>query len=193
MAETAVVLALGKLLTSFGVASFKGFLKKEDTLLQELPGVAKRIERDLDMIHHFLSQVGTKIYSNKVLEGWIVRVRKVSYCIEDIIDEYCYNIALQQEAGCFKRVMHTTYYSNVFRGIAAGMKEIEEEIKHLSQLKRDYREMFNELLNNTNEDTQTHHLSLHDGSPLTIKRDDIVGMKKEMELLDKWLDPKELN
>jgi disease resistance protein RPM1 len=53
MAETAVILALGKLLTSFGVASFKGFLKKEGKLLQELPGVAKCIERDLDMIHHF--------------------------------------------------------------------------------------------------------------------------------------------
>lgn len=73
------------------------------------------------------------------------------------------------------------------------MKEIEEEIKHLSQLKRDYREMFNELLNNTSDDTQTHHVSLYDGSPLTIKRDDIVGMTKEMEQLDKWLDPKELN
>lgn len=105
MAETAVVLALGKLL-SFGVASFQGFLKRENTLLQDLPGIAKRIERELDMIHHFLSQVGTKIYSNKVLEGWIVRVRKVSYCIEDIVDEYFYNIALLQEAGCFKRVIH---------------------------------------------------------------------------------------
>ncbi|KAL6629029.1 hypothetical protein ACP70R_028794 [Stipagrostis hirtigluma subsp. patula] len=192
MAETAVVLALGKLVTSFGVASLKAFLKKEATQLQDLPDIAKRIERELDMIHHFLSQVGTKIYSNKVLEGWIVRVRKTAYCIEDIIDEYCYNIALLQEEGYFKRVIHTTYYANAFRGIASGMKEIEDEIKHLSQLKRDYREMFNELLNKTSDDTQTKLLS-YDSSPHTIKGDDIVGMKEDMELLDKWLDPKELN
>ncbi|KAL6888367.1 hypothetical protein ACP4OV_009393 [Aristida adscensionis] len=192
MAETAVVLALGKLVTSFGAAPLKASVKKEATLLQDLPGTAKRIERELDMIHHFLSQVGTKIYSNKVLEGWIVRVRKVAYCIEDIMDEYCYNIALLQEKRYLKRMIHRTYYANTFRGIAAGMKDIEEEIKHLSQLKRDYREMFNELLNNTSDHTQSHLLP-YDGFPHTIKRDDIIGMKKDMELLDRWLDPKELS
>lgn len=192
MAEAAVLLALSKLVTSFGIASLQAFIKKETNLSQDLPRIANRIERELDMIHHFLSQVGTKIYSNKVLEGWIVRVRKVAYCVEDIIDEYCYNITLLQEEGYFKRVIHKTYYANAFHSIALRMKDIEEEMKHLSQLKRDYREMFNELLDNTSYNTQIqspkYNENLH-----AIKVDDIVGMKKDMELLDKWLDPKELN
>uniref|UniRef100_A0A0E0JVW1 Uncharacterized protein n=1 Tax=Oryza punctata TaxID=4537 RepID=A0A0E0JVW1_ORYPU len=191
MAEAAVVLALGKLVTSFGVSSLRTFIEKEATLLQDLPHIAKHIERELDMIHHFLRQVGTKIYNNKVLEGWIVRVRKVAYCVEDIIDEYCYNITLLQDEGRFKRVIHTTFCANVFHHIAVGLKDIEEEIKHLSQLKRDYREMFNELLDNTSDSADIHLLSSN-GSIHSIKEDDIVGMKEDMELLDKWLDPKEL-
>ncbi|CAL4889506.1 unnamed protein product [Urochloa decumbens] len=192
MAEAAVLLALSKLVTSFGISSLQGFINKEVTLSQDLPRVAKRIERELDMIHHFLSEVGTKIYSNKVLEGWIVRVRKVAYCVEDIIDEYCYNIALLQEEGYFKRVIRTTHYAHAFHGIASRMKDIEEEMKHLSQLKRDYREMFNELLDNTSYNTQIQPLK-HYENPHAIKGDDIVGMKENLELLDKWLDPKELN
>lgn len=191
MAEAAVVLALSKLVTSFGVASLRAFIKKEVTLSQDLPRTAKRIERELDMIHHFLSQVGSKIYSNTVLEGWIVRVRKVAYCVEDIIDEYCYNIDLLQEEGFFKRVIRTTYYANAFRVIASEMKDIEEEIKHLSQLKRDYREMFNELLDNTSNNTKIQSLTYNE-NPHAIKVDDIVGMKEYLELLQKWLDPKEL-
>ncbi|XP_006647006.2 disease resistance protein RPM1-like [Oryza brachyantha] len=143
------------------------------------------------MIHHFLSQVGTKIYSNKVLEGWIVRVRKVAYCVEDIIDEYCYNITLVQDEGRFKRVIHKTFFTNAFHRIAVELKDIEEEIKHLSQLKRDYREMFNELLDNASDNADMHLLSSN-RSLHSIKEYEIVGMKEDMELLDKWLDPKEL-
>ncbi|OQU84545.1 hypothetical protein SORBI_3004G074400 [Sorghum bicolor] len=192
MAEAAVVLALSKLVTSFGMASLQSLVKKEATPSPDLTRTAKRIERELDMIHHFLSQVGSKIYSNKVLEGWIVRVRKVAYCVEDIIDDYCYNITLLQEEGYFKRVVHTTYYANIFHGIASGMKDIEEEIKHLSQLKRDYREMFNELLDNTSNNTQVQSPT-NSENPHAIKVEGIVGMKEDMELLREWLDPKETN
>ncbi|XP_052141943.1 disease resistance protein RPM1-like [Oryza glaberrima] len=191
MAEAAVVLALGKLVTSFGVSSLRTYLEKEPARLPDLPYTAKRIERELDMIHHFLSQVGTKIYSNKVLEGWIVRVRKVAYRVEDITDEYSYNIALEHE-NHFKRLIHKFFYPTAFHRIAIELKDIEEEIKHLSQLKRDYREMFNELLDNTSDSAHIHLLSSN-GSPHAVKGDDIVGMKEDMELLGRWLDPKELD
>ncbi|XP_040376287.1 disease resistance protein RPM1-like [Oryza brachyantha] len=118
------------------------------------------------MIHHFLSQVGTKIYSNKVLEGWIVRVRKVAYCVEDITDEYSYNIALEQEKR-LKWLIHKFFYSNTFHRITVELKDIEEEIKHLSQLKGTIEKC--------------------------SMRDEIVGMKEDMELLGKWLYPKELD
>uniref|UniRef100_J3LAF0 NB-ARC domain-containing protein n=1 Tax=Oryza brachyantha TaxID=4533 RepID=J3LAF0_ORYBR len=144
MAEAAVVLALGKLVTSFGVSSLRTYLEKEPARLQDLPYTAKHIERELDMIHHFLSQVGTKIYSNKVLEGWIVRVRKVAYCVEDITDEYSYNIALEQE------------------------KRLKCDSAHI-------------------------HLLSYNGSTHAVKGDEIVGMKEDMELLGKWLYPKELD
>ncbi|EEC72657.1 hypothetical protein OsI_06188 [Oryza sativa Indica Group] len=191
MAEAAVVLALGKLVTSFGVSSLRTYLEKEPARLPDLPYTAKHIERELDMIHHFLSQVGTKIYSNKVLEGWIVRVRKVAYRVEDITDEYSYNIALEHE-NHFKRLIHKFFYPTAFHRIAIELKDIEEEIKHLSQLKRDYREMFNELLDNTSDSAHIHLLSSN-GSPHAVKGDDIVGMKEDMELLGRWLDPKELD
>uniref|UniRef100_A0A0D9VD74 NB-ARC domain-containing protein n=1 Tax=Leersia perrieri TaxID=77586 RepID=A0A0D9VD74_9ORYZ len=191
MAEAAVVLALGKLVTSFGVSSLRTYLDKEPARLQDLPSTAKHIERELDMVHHFLSQVGTKIYSNKVLEGWIVRVRKVAYCVEDITDEYNYSITLEHERR-FQRLMHKVFYPKTFHRIAVELKDIEEEIKHLSQLKRDYREMFNELLDSTSDSAHIHLISSN-GSSHTIKEDDIVGMKRDMELLGKWLDPKELD
>lgn len=58
MAEAAVVLALSKLVTSFGIASLQSLVKKKATPSPDLTRTAKRIERELDMIHHFLSQVG---------------------------------------------------------------------------------------------------------------------------------------
>ncbi|KAG8095440.1 hypothetical protein GUJ93_ZPchr0012g18822 [Zizania palustris] len=189
MAEAAVVQALIKIGSAFGDAALqplKDLIKKEVALLIELPELAKCIGRELDMINSFLVQVRTKIHSteNEVLKRWVVRVRKVAYHVEDIMDEYCYNIAKLQEENFISRMMRSANYVATFHDIASGLKEVDTEIKHLSQMKTTYKEFFSELLSNTTDSTQA-HLS-RDNSLHTVK-EGIVGMDVEMELLNLWL------
>ncbi|KAL5224626.1 hypothetical protein ABZP36_011265 [Zizania latifolia] len=188
MAEAAVVQALIKIGSAFGDAALqplKDLMKKEVALLIELPELAKCIGRELDMINSFLVQVRAKIHSteNEVLKRWVVRVRKVAYHVEDIMDEYCYNVAKLQEENFISRMMRSAYYVATFHGIAYGL-EVDTEIKHLSQMKTTYMEFFSELLSNTTDSTQA-HLS-RDSSLHTVK-EGIVGMDEEMELLNLWL------
>lgn len=201
MAEAAVVLALIKIGSAFGelaLDQLKDFIKKElallqelPALLQELPGLAKCIGRELDMIHSFLIQVRAKIHStdNEVLKGWVVSVRKVAYRVEDIMDEYCYNVALLQKEGIFSRMVRATYYAATFHGIASGLKEVDEEIKHLSQLKTNYAEYFSDLLSHASDNTQA-HLS-RDGSFHPVIGG-IVGMEEEMDSLGSLLEHNDL-
>uniref|UniRef100_A0A0D9XHZ6 NB-ARC domain-containing protein n=1 Tax=Leersia perrieri TaxID=77586 RepID=A0A0D9XHZ6_9ORYZ len=189
MAEAAVVQALIKIGSAFGdvaLQQLKDFLKKEAALLQELPLHAKCIERELYMIRSFLMQSRAKIHSteNEILKSWVVRVRKVAYRVEDLMDQYSYNVALLLEEGVFSRMMHATYYATTFHGIATGLKEVDTEIKHLSELKIKYTEYFSELLRDTSDNTQA-HLS-RDSSFHTVK-EGIVGMKDEIQSLNSWL------
>uniref|UniRef100_A0A0E0M5Q6 NB-ARC domain-containing protein n=1 Tax=Oryza punctata TaxID=4537 RepID=A0A0E0M5Q6_ORYPU len=194
MAEAAVVQALVKIGTTFGEAALqplKDIIKKEVALLQELPELAKSIGRELDMINSFLMQVRVKIHSteNEVLKRWVVRVRQVAYHVEDIIDEYSYNVALLQEESYLSRMMRATYYGVTFHGIATGLKDVQNDIKQLSDTKTKFAEFFNELHSNTSANTQS-HLS-HDRSLHTVK-EGIVGMTEEVELLNSWLAPNDL-
>ncbi|KAF0918163.1 hypothetical protein E2562_023102 [Oryza meyeriana var. granulata] len=194
MAEAAVVQALIKIGTTFGETALqplKDFIKKEVALLQELPELAKSIGRELDMINSFLMQVRAKIHNtdNEVLKRWVVRVRQVAYHVEDIIDEYSYNVALLQEESYLSRMMRATYYGVTFHGIATGLKDVHDEIKQLSEMKIKYAEYFGELISNTSANTQA-HLS-RDSSLHTVK-EGIVGMTEEIDLLNSWLAPNDL-
>lgn len=194
MAEAAVVQALIKIGSAFGelaLEQLEDLIKKELALLQELPGLAKCIGRELDMIHSFLIQVRAKIHStdNEVLKRWVVRVRKVAYRVEDIMDEYCYNVALLQNEGFFSRMARAAYYAATFHGIASGLKEVDEEIKHLSQLKTSYAEYFSDLLSHASDNTQA-HLS-RDGSFHPVIGG-IVGMEEEMKSLGSLLEHNDL-
>ncbi|XP_006664891.2 disease resistance protein RPM1-like [Oryza brachyantha] len=191
MAEAAVVQALIKIGTTFGDAALqplKDIIKKEVALLQELPELAKSIGRELDMINSFLMQVRAKIHStdNEVLKRWVVRVRQVAYHVEDIIDEYSYNVALLQEESYLSRMMRATYYGTTFHGIATGLKDVDSEIKQLSGMKTKYAEYFSELHSNTSANTQAH---LCRDSSLHMIKEGIVGMTEEIELLNSWLAP----
>ncbi|OEL37020.1 hypothetical protein BAE44_0001961 [Dichanthelium oligosanthes] len=65
------------------------------------------------------AKIGTVYLTDKPVKSWIGEVRKVAYCVEDVVDKYSYHVLELEEEGFLKKYfIKGTHYVKVFSDIA---------------------------------------------------------------------------
>ncbi|VAH26091.1 disease resistance protein RPM1-like [Triticum dicoccoides] len=178
-----VVTKIGTVALNKGVTAVVEKLATRLESLKELPGKIKRIEKELRMMNNTIHDFGTIHLSNHRKKGWIDDVRKLAYRVEDVIDKYSYEALKLKEEGFLNRYMFRgTRHVIVFGKIADDVTEIEEEIKHINELKKSW----------SDEPTQIEHAEIdrtRSGScfPELTSDDDLVGIEENRSKLTEWL------
>ncbi|OEL14087.1 Disease resistance protein RPM1 [Dichanthelium oligosanthes] len=185
MAEAAL-LALSKI--GFYLAGEAAtFIATKFSNLIELPNTVQRIRRELLMMNIFIRKTGASYLSDELLKAWITEVRMLAYRVEDIMDNFSYHSLQFKQDPKGKKVANGLNYGLVFSGIADDLAKIEKEIEHVSKLKNMWVSSVHELLPNqvTSAEQQFPRYSL----PQLVKDENLVGLKEDRELLNKWLTP----
>uniref|UniRef100_A0A0D9X5Z4 NB-ARC domain-containing protein n=1 Tax=Leersia perrieri TaxID=77586 RepID=A0A0D9X5Z4_9ORYZ len=139
MAETAILLAIKKI--SIVVAgeilslSKPMFSNKKSELAVELPTNMELVKDELEIINAFLKKVNTQGCSDKVLETWMVQVRRLAYDIEDIVDQFIYVVGEQQSSGFWsnlKKAVKKPQSLTSLDRIATEVDKVKLKLKELS-------------------------------------------------------------
>ena len=137
MAEIAVLLAVRKI--SIAVAGemlnlAKPLLVKKPDLVTSLPTNMELIKEELEMINVFLKKTSARGCSNTVLDTWIIQVRRLSFDIEDIVDQYICAIGEQRRMGSWsmRKILNRPQVLLSLDRIAIEVDKIREKVRELS-------------------------------------------------------------
>ncbi|KAF7092973.1 hypothetical protein CFC21_095413 [Triticum aestivum] len=197
MAEIVILLAIKKI----GIALAKGAadqasvqFAKYGAQLLELHGSMGRVARELRVMHDVLYQMDIRNRSNQVYEGWLEEVRKVAHVMEDMVDEYLYLVGREHDIGCcfflnkgFKKPRSLLCLNQ----IALRVKEMEKYLLHLSETKNRWVPMIN------NGDSSNLSYIVKRSQDLanisrSLDEEDLVGVDKNREKLEQWLESDDL-
>ncbi|KAL6660584.1 hypothetical protein ACP70R_001619 [Stipagrostis hirtigluma subsp. patula] len=185
MAEAAL-LALSKI--GFYLAGEAAdFIATKFTNLKDLPNTVQRIRRELLMMNIFIRKTGASYLSDELLRAWTTEVRILAYRVEDIMDNFSYHSLQFKQDPSGKRLTKGVTYALVFSGIADDLTQIQRDIEHISKLKDMWVKSVHKLLPTqvTFADRQFPQYNL----PQLVKDENLIGLKKERELLKEWLSP----
>ncbi|XP_037457155.1 disease resistance protein RPM1-like [Triticum dicoccoides] len=190
MAEIVILLAIKKIGTALanGVADQASTqFAKYGTQLLELQASMDRLVRELSVMHDVLCQMDIRNLNNTVYESWLEGVRKVAYNTEDMVDEYLYLVGQENDIGCcfyLKKGFRKPRSLLSLNRIAIKVKQIEEDLTHLSETK-------NRWVPVNNGDTSSSDYIVKRSQDLAnISRslaEDLVGVDENSETLQKWL------
>ncbi|KAM3206599.1 hypothetical protein ACQJBY_061984 [Aegilops geniculata] len=197
MAEIVILLAIKKI----GIALAKGAahqasvqFAKYGAQLLELQGSMGRVARELRVMHDVLCQMDIRNRSNLEYEGWLEEVRKVAHVMEDVVDEYLYLVGREHDIGCcffLKKGFKKPRSLLCFNQIALRVKEMEKDLLHLSETKNRWVPMIN------NEDSSNLSYIVKISQDLanispSLDDEDLVGVDKNKEKLEQWLESDDL-
>ncbi|KAF8724247.1 hypothetical protein HU200_021271 [Digitaria exilis] len=136
MAEIAVLLAVRKI--SIAVAGemlkFAKLAKKSD-LVTSLPTNMELIKEELEMINVFLKKISSRGCSDTVLDTWIIQVRRLSFDIEDVADQFIYAVSEQRSKGScsnLRKIVNRPQSLLSLDRIAIEVEKIREKLRELS-------------------------------------------------------------
>ncbi|VAH99130.1 unnamed protein product [Triticum turgidum subsp. durum] len=148
-----------------------------------------RTRRELSVMHDVLCQMDIRNQNNEIYESWLEGVRKVAHDMEDMVDEYLYLVGQEHDIGCcfyLKKGFRKPSSLVSLNRIAFKVKQIEEDLTHLAEIKNRWvTQINNEDTNNSNyivrraQDQANMARSLDD--------QDLVGVYENREKLEKWL------
>lgn len=133
MAETALHLALRKISIASGTDDDDSVI-----LIESFRSRLRRIESEVRMICCFLDQHETRYSNNQVLVSWIAEARKLGHRVEETVDVHIYRLF---RPAWFTRllpsfVLWTNNPIEMRYRAFIGMIELEEELQHLSKMKK---------------------------------------------------------
>uniref|UniRef100_A0A452XCY3 Disease resistance N-terminal domain-containing protein n=1 Tax=Aegilops tauschii subsp. strangulata TaxID=200361 RepID=A0A452XCY3_AEGTS len=95
-----VIEKMGLALANGAANQASAHFSKYGTRVIELQGSMGCIVRELRIIHDVLCQMDIRNHNNQVYEGWLDEVRKVAHGMEDMVDEYMYQVGREHDIGC---------------------------------------------------------------------------------------------
>ncbi|KAF8394076.1 hypothetical protein HHK36_020280 [Tetracentron sinense] len=101
MAEGVVEPVVGKLLS---------LLEMEASLLGGVPHEFGKIKRELESMRSFLRDADRRRHNNNGVNEWVAQVRDVAYDVEDIIDEFSYQLNSWPKRGGFSGYLLQTIH-----------------------------------------------------------------------------------
>ncbi|KAF8394078.1 hypothetical protein HHK36_020282 [Tetracentron sinense] len=180
MAEGVLEPVVGKLLS---------LLEMEASLLGGVPHEFGKIKRELESMRSFLRDSDRRKHNNNGVNEWVAQVRDVAYDVEDIIDEFSYQLNSRPKRGGFRgyllQTIHLPKHIWVKRQIATKLQKINTDIMAISE--RSNRYGFDRIEEGANLPEAGGWVQNHAESSLFIEDDDLVGIEQESDLLLKWL------
>ncbi|XXG75037.1 hypothetical protein AAC387_Pa07g3627 [Persea americana] len=177
--------AVGFLLHNLG-----SLVQQETSLLQGLHQGIDEIRRELQTIQALLKDADRRKNSDERVKTWVGQVREVAYKVQDIIDEYMYNMAKEDRGGLLRRflsktIQHPKFYYHQHH-IATELKKVQKEILEISERCRRYRLLDEEgSTSTTNEDGENWKCA-REFARFTPDVD-IVGIEENKQFLIKQL------
>ncbi|XP_058112884.1 disease resistance protein RPM1-like isoform X2 [Magnolia sinica] len=175
-------------IVKFGLETLSALLSREASLIRGVRNELGEIKMELESMQALLKDADKRKESNEGVRTWVRQVRDSTYDVEDIIDEFMYRMDRPQGGGfrsfllnivclpkniynkhCFTIRLQVTKVKvhNLFdRGVSFGLNQIGEGTSS-----HDVSKMWQ-------RDVET---------SLSLVEDDIVGMKKELDLIVRWL------
>ncbi|RWR84924.1 disease resistance protein RPM1-like protein [Cinnamomum micranthum f. kanehirae] len=174
MAESAV---------TFLLQTLGSLLQQEPSLVQGFRSSLDEIQLELQSMRSFLKDADRKIYSDDGVKTWVGQVREAAYKVEDIIDEYRYNVVANEDRGGVARLVLQHYYT---RQTASELQAIKSKICEISERRKRYD--FQIEQGSTSSQTKGDH---EDGENWQrsakrqrfIPNEDIVGIEKNRDFL----------
>uniref|UniRef100_A0ACD5VC41 Uncharacterized protein n=1 Tax=Avena sativa TaxID=4498 RepID=A0ACD5VC41_AVESA len=192
MAEIVLLLVIKKIGVALanGVADqAKAHFSKYATQLTELQRSMGRVMMELRVIHDVLCQRDIRNRNNPVYDGWLDEVRKVAHVMEDMVDEYLYQVGRKHDIGCYfylKKGVRKPRSLLSLNQIASNIKETEKDLAHLSDMKNRWVSMVNNGDNRNSNYIVKRSQDLANISR-SLDEEDLVGVDKNREILQQWL------
>uniref|UniRef100_A0ACD5UH33 Uncharacterized protein n=1 Tax=Avena sativa TaxID=4498 RepID=A0ACD5UH33_AVESA len=192
MAEIVLLLVIKKIGVALanGVADqAKAHFFKYATQLTELQRSMGRVMMELRVIHDVLCQTDIRNRNDPVYDGWLDEVRKVAHVMEDMVDEYLYQVGWEHDIGCcfyLKKGFRKPRSLLSLNQIASNMKETEKDLAHLSEMKNRWVPMVNNGDNSNSNYIVKRSQDLANISH-SLDEEDLVGVDKNREILQQWL------
>ncbi|RWR84923.1 disease resistance protein RPM1-like protein [Cinnamomum micranthum f. kanehirae] len=181
MAESAV---------AFLLQTLGSLLQREPSLVQGFRSSLDEIRLELQSMRCFLKDADRKMYSDDGAKTWVGQVREAAYKVEDIIDEYRYNVVANEDRGGVARLVLQHYYT---RQTASELQAIKSKICEISERRKRYD--FQIEQGSTSSQTKGDH---EDGEKWQrsakrqrfIPDEDIVGIERNKDFLIRRLTDK---
>lgn len=192
MAEIVLLLVIEKI----GVALANGAAHQASaqfsryaTRLIELQGSMGRVGMELRIIRGVLCQMDIQNRHNQVYEDWLDEVRKVAHVMEDMVDEYMYQVGREHDNGCcfyLKKGLKKPRSLFSLNQLSSKLKEIEKDLTRLSEIKSRWVPMIN------NGDSSRLNYIIKKSQDLasisrSLDEEDLVGVDENIEKLQRWL------
>nr|AVF19605.1 putative disease resistance protein RPM1 [Triticum turgidum] len=148
-----------------------------------------RVVRELRIVHDVLCQMDIRNRHNQVYEGWLDEVRKVAHAMEDMVDEYMYQVGQEHDTGCcfyLKKGLRKPRSLLSLNQISSKGKEIEKDLAHLSEMKNRWVPVIND------EDNSSLNYMIKKSQDLanisrSLDDEDLVGVDENRGKLEQWL------
>uniref|UniRef100_A0ACD5ZXE0 Uncharacterized protein n=1 Tax=Avena sativa TaxID=4498 RepID=A0ACD5ZXE0_AVESA len=148
-----------------------------------------RVMMELRVIHDVLCQTDIRNRNDPVYDGWLDEVRKVAHVMEDMVDEYLYQVGREHDIRCcfyLKKGFRKPRSLLSLNQIASNMKETEKDLAHLSEMKNRWVPMVNNGDNSNSNYIVKRSQDLSNISR-SLDEEDLVGVDKSREILQQWL------
>ncbi|CAM0908012.1 unnamed protein product [Alopecurus aequalis] len=193
MAEIAVLLVIKKIGIAVAAETVK-YVEKKAGLVAVLPQNMRLIHNDLELMQAFLKDISTKGCTDRVTEAWIGQARILAYDIEDIVDQFIYVVGGHHQEGTWwgyvKKIVKKPQSVFTLDEISSALDRINEQITHLKGNKDWTKPIagMSDVPAAGYDSQQQQYLPGHD---YTISDDELVGLDKNKETLNKSLNLEE--
>ncbi|BBH08740.1 NB-ARC domain-containing disease resistance protein [Prunus dulcis] len=182
MASAVIDLSIGKL---------GSFLESEASLLAGVHDELEEIKLELLTMKAFLADAERKGALSEVEKTWVENVRDVSMDVQDIIDEFQYQVNKQRSWGPYRRAFRQTicFPKGLWERhwIATKLQRIIKTIKAIPERNRRYGVDRIEGLRNSSDHYDPNRVKIYGESSLFFKDDELFGIEDAKAKLVGWL------
>ncbi|XP_058112904.1 disease resistance protein RPM1-like [Magnolia sinica] len=168
----------------FLLENLSALLKEEASLLKGVRKEVKEIETELNRMRALLRDADRRKDSNEEMKTWVGEVRDAAHDVEDIIDEFLHRMYRPRRGGFNGFLIDTIH-------IPKNICNRHQLARRLQETKVNVQNIFQRRPSQIEEVTRSSDVSelwRRDVETSVFKADnDIVGMKKEIDLIVGWL------
>ncbi|XP_073008453.1 disease resistance protein RPM1-like isoform X2 [Typha latifolia] len=180
----ALILKMGIALATDATHYAESALADETSAMRGLFRGMREMKGELEGLQSFLREAERFRDTDGSIASFMKQTRNIAYQIEDIIDEYTYNMGVRR-GGALSKIMKRSRNIKTWRNLAGKLQDLNISLQNITKRRERY--------DTRGIDKEARPQQARGGlnraeSAHFIKEDDLVGIDKNKELLTKWLE-----